>query len=120
VKFNYNPKKIYAIVPCSYEAAWENTFELTVFSDHDIKLHELKASAPTASTSKGGKSDKSVPASTNTTTTETTTETTVEATAVEATVEATVETTVETTVEATVETTTEISGNPEISQDTST
>jgi len=36
------PKKIYSVIPCTYEEGHENTFELTIFSNNDIKIHELK------------------------------------------------------------------------------
>jgi len=42
VEFLMEPKKIYSIIPCTFEPARENTFELTVFSNNDIKIHELK------------------------------------------------------------------------------
>jgi hypothetical protein len=41
-EFDLQPKKIYAIIPCTYDPNNDNTFELTVFSNHDIKLHELR------------------------------------------------------------------------------
>lgn len=43
IEFDLQPKKIYALVPCTFNPGQEATFELTVFSDKDIKLHELKA-----------------------------------------------------------------------------
>jgi len=50
-ELDLQPKKFYAIIPCTYDAGFENEFELTVFGDNDIKLHELKnvtATAPVA------------------------------------------------------------------------
>jgi len=44
VEFVMEPKKIYSVIPCTYEDGHENAFELTIFSNNDIKIHELKAS----------------------------------------------------------------------------
>jgi len=41
-EFDMQPRKVYCIIPCTYEPSKENPFELTVFSDNEIKLHELK------------------------------------------------------------------------------
>lgn len=42
IEFDLQPKKIYALIPCTFNPGKECAFELTVFSDKDIKLHELK------------------------------------------------------------------------------
>jgi len=52
------PKKIYCIVPCTFEPGHQNAFDLTVFSDHDIKLHELKGTAAPATGSKSRPGEK--------------------------------------------------------------
>jgi hypothetical protein len=44
VEFLMEPKKIYLLIPCTFEPGHENQFELTVFSNNDIKIHELKPS----------------------------------------------------------------------------
>jgi len=61
-EFQLQPKKIYAIIPCTYDPGFENAFELTVFSDHEVKLHELKGAAGGSAVSK--KDEKGAVAST--------------------------------------------------------
>jgi len=51
-ELDLQPKKFYAIIPCTYDGGFENEFELTVFGDNDIKLHELKNVAATAPVAK--------------------------------------------------------------------
>jgi len=46
VEFSMEPKKIYSVIPCNYEDGHENSFELTIFSNNDIKIHELKNDKP--------------------------------------------------------------------------